>query len=96
MSEEKTPHSDIHNLTWEGKAITLIGTAHVSRHSAELVKETIAKQEPDTVCVELCETRLAAIKDADRWRNMDIVKIIKEKKALMLFMNLLLSSFQKK
>ncbi|WDP90095.1 MAG: TraB/GumN family protein [Desulfobacter sp.] len=96
MSEEKTPSNDIHNLTWDGKEITLIGTAHVSRHSAELVKETIEEQAPDTVCVELCNTRLATIRDADRWRNMDIVKIIKEKKALMLFMNLLLSSFQKK
>ncbi len=96
MSEATTEHSDIHHLTWEGKQIALIGTAHVSRHSAALVKETIETQQPDTVCVELCKTRLAAIQDADRWRNMDIVKIIKEKKALMLFMNLLLSSFQKK
>ncbi len=89
-------NSDIHNLSWQGKEILLIGTAHVSRHSAQLVSQTIEEVQPDTVCVELCHTRLAALKDADRWRNMDIVKIIKQKKALMLFMNLLLSSFQKK
>ncbi|MCG8637322.1 MAG: TraB/GumN family protein [Desulfobacterales bacterium] len=89
-------HNDIHTLTWEGKEILLIGTAHVSRHSAELVTDTIEETRPDAVCVELCNTRLASIQDADRWRNMDIVKIIKEKKSLMLFMNLLLSSFQKK
>ncbi len=96
MEEENTEHNDIHTLSWEDKEITLIGTAHVSRHSAQLVTETIEAVQPDTVCVELCNTRLAALRDADRWRNMDIVKIIKEKKALMLFMNLLLSSFQKK
>ena len=96
MEEEKKINNDIHTLSWEDKKITLIGTAHVSRHSAELVTRTIEEKRPDTVCVELCNTRLAAIQDADRWRNMDIVKIIKEKKALMLFMNLLLSSFQKK
>ena len=96
MEEEKTMHNDIHTLTWEGKEILLIGTAHVSRHSAELVTDTIEETRPDAVCVELCNTRLASIQDADRWRNMDIVKIIKEKKSLMLFMNLLLSSFQKK
>ena len=90
------PHKDIHRLVWEDKAIILIGTAHVSRSSAELVTETIRAEAPDTVCVELCNTRLSAIRDSDRWRNMDIVKVIKEKKALMLFMNLLLSSFQKK
>jgi len=96
MEEENRTNSDIHTLSWEDKEITLIGTAHVSRHSAELVTQTIEDIQPDTVCVELCNTRLSAIQDADRWRNMDIVKVIKEKKALMLFMNLLLSSFQKK
>ena len=99
LMEDQTqilPDSDIHRLTLEDREIILIGTAHVSRQSAELVSQTIEAETPDTVCVELCRTRLAAIQDQDRWRNMDIVKIIKEKKALMLFMNLLLASFQKK
>jgi len=94
LVREKDKMVDI--LTCNGKQIILIGTAHVSRQSAKLVEDTIHEQNPDTVCVELCETRLASLKDADRWRNMDIVKVIKEKKALMLFMNLLLASFQKK
>ena len=94
LVQEKDKMVDI--LTCNGKQIILIGTAHVSRQSAKLVEDTIHEQNPDTVCVELCETRLASLKDADRWRNMDIVKVIKEKKALMLFMNLLLASFQKK
>ncbi|RLB93424.1 MAG: TraB family protein [Deltaproteobacteria bacterium] len=94
--EDLSEKSDIHKLSFQGKQILLIGTAHVSRHSAQLVEETILEQNPDTVCVELCATRLASLQDADRWRNMDIVKVIKQKKALMLFMNLLLASFQKK
>ena len=96
MSENPIDHSDIHILNRDGKQIILIGTAHVSRHSAQLVSDTIASEQPDTVCVELCNNRLATIRDKDRWQNMDIVKIIKEKKALMLFMNLLLAAFQKK
>ena len=86
----------ITHISCNGKTIILIGTAHVSRQSAQLVEDTIHAQLPDTVCVELCQTRLASLKDADRWRNMDIVKVIKEKKALLLFINLLLASFQKK
>lgn len=86
----------IDHLTIADKEIILIGTAHVSRQSADLVQETILTETPDTVCVELCQTRLNSLKDADRWRNMDIVKVIKEKKALLLFINLLLASFQKK
>ncbi len=83
-------------ISCNGKEILLIGTAHVSKQSAELVQDTIHEQKPDTICVELCQTRLASFRDADRWRNMDIVKIIKKKKALLLFINLLLASFQKK
>ncbi len=86
----------INELTCNGKQIILIGTAHVSKQSAKLVEDTIHEQTPDTVCVELCQTRFASLKDTDRWRNMDIVKVIKEKKALLLFVNLLLASFQKK
>ena len=86
----------IDTISCNGKEILLIGTAHVSKQSAKLVEDTIQEQNPDTVCVELCQTRLASLKDADRWRNMDIVKVIKEKKALLLFINLLLASFQKK
>ncbi|NWH05887.1 TraB/GumN family protein [Desulfobacter latus] len=96
MNENPTDNNDIHMLDRDGKQIILIGTAHVSRHSAQLVSDTIASEQPDTVCVELCNNRLGSIRDKDRWQNMDIVKIIKEKKALMLFMNLLLAAFQKK
>ncbi len=97
---ESTPHYKtnrmVQELSWEDKRITLIGTAHVSRQSAELVEQVILEEQPDTVCVELCHTRFAAVKDSDKWRNMNIVKVIKEKKSLMLFMNLLLASFQKR
>jgi pheromone shutdown-related protein TraB len=96
MEQTATENQSLHRLSHGEKQILLIGTAHVSRQSAQLVTDTILAENPDTVCVELCHTRLAAIRDADRWRNMDIVKIIREKRALMLFMNLLLASFQKK
>ena len=86
----------IETISFNGKKILLIGTAHVSKQSAELVQTTIQEEKPDTVCVELCKTRLSSLQDADKWRNMDIVKIIKEKKVLLLFINLLLASFQKK
>ncbi|OQY02415.1 MAG: conjugal transfer protein TraB [Desulfobacteraceae bacterium 4572_130] len=86
----------VHDISCNGKNIILIGTAHVSKQSAKLVKDIINKEKPDTVCVELCKTRLDSIENNDKWRNMDIVKIIKEKKALLLLMNLMLASFQKK
>lgn len=86
----------IHNLEHEDKKILLIGTAHVSRESTDLVKKTIEAEKPDAVCVELCESRFQSIRRKDRWLDMNIVKVIKEKKTFLLLSNLLLASFQKR
>jgi pheromone shutdown-related protein TraB len=83
-------------LTYEGRDIILVGTAHVSLDSAELVARVIQEEKPDTVCVELCESRFQALTQKKRWQEMDIVKVIREKKASLLFLNLLLASFQKR
>jgi len=86
----------VHRLTADGKEIILVGTAHVSRESVHLVEEVIRAETPDTVCVELCASRHQALRQKDRWRDMDIIKVIKEKKAFLLLSNLLLASFQKR
>ena len=74
----------------------LIGTAHVSKQSAEQVKEVIEAERPDTVCVELDEQRHQAITEGNKWKETDIFKVIKEKKAALLLVNLMLSSYQKR
>ncbi len=86
----------IHQLKTANKEITLIGTAHVSKESVALVEKVIDEEKPDTVCVELCESRYQSLKSRDQWRNTDIVKVIKEKKAFLLLSHLLLASFQKR
>jgi len=86
----------LHRLQADGNETILVGTAHVSRESADLVAEVIKTEKPDTVCLELCESRYQAIRQKERWREMDIIKVIKEKKAFLLLSNLLLASFQKK
>lgn len=78
------------------KDVLLVGTAHVSRDSAELVTRVIAEEKPDTVCVELCQPRYQALRNKNQWREMDIFQVIKEKKAFLLLANLLLAAFQKK
>ncbi|MED4015705.1 TraB/GumN family protein [Sutcliffiella cohnii] len=87
---------NITTLNYEGKQIILIGTAHVSKKSAEEVKEVIEREQPDTVCVELDEPRYQSIMAGNQWKDMDIFKVIKEKKASLLLMNLAISSFQKR
>lgn len=94
--ENENSREMLHHLTVGEKVVTLIGTAHVSKESAELVQAVIEEQKPDTVCVELCESRHQAISQKDRWENTDIVKIIKEKKAFLLLSNLMLAAFQRR
>ena len=91
-----TSQAHIHRLTHDGREFILIGTAHVSRESADLVRDTIETEKPDTVCVELCESRWQSIKQQSRWQDMDIVKVVKEKKAFLLLSNLILASFQRR
>lgn len=89
-------NANIDQLTVDNKEISLIGTAHVSRESAELVEKVIEEQRPDTVCIELCESRYQALSQKKKWQDTDLIKVIKEKKALFLLSNLMLTSFQKK
>jgi pheromone shutdown-related protein TraB len=87
-------NENITRLHIENKEYILIGTAHVSKHSAELVKEVIELEQPDSVCIELDEQRYKSITDGNKWKEMDIFQVIKEKKASLLLMNLAISSFQ--
>ena len=91
-----TDDTSIHRLEHQGRTVTLIGTAHVSRESADLVRRTIETENPETVCVELCASRLQSIRQKSRWQEMDIIKVVKEKKAFLLLSNLILASFQKR
>ena len=87
---------NITRLLFRNKEILLVGTAHVSRESADLVERTIREEKPDTICVELCQDRLDAIRQQDRWHEMDIMKVIRDKRTSLLLAQLLMASFQKK
>jgi pheromone shutdown-related protein TraB len=93
MSEKDQNITRIH---LDGKEFILIGTAHVSKHSAEQVKEVIESERPDSVCIELDEQRYQSITEGNKWKEADVFKVIKEKKATFLLMNLAISSFQKR
>ena len=93
---EKNYPEDVHIINKDGREFILVGTAHISRQSADLVKDVITKENPDTVCVELDEKRFKALSEKNRWENLDIKTIIKEKQLSTLIINLLLASYQKK
>ncbi|MBW1730153.1 MAG: TraB/GumN family protein [Deltaproteobacteria bacterium] len=89
-------HKNIERIETQEKTFILVGTAHVSRESAELVRNIIHEEHPDTVCVELCSSRFETLTKKKQWEETDLLKVIKEKKAFLLLSNFVLSSFQKK
>ena len=90
-------NADIYRInSSDGKEIILVGTAHISKTSLELVRETIENEHPDTVCVELDEGRLKSIQDPDRWKKTDLKEVIKKKQLATLIANLVLGSYQKR
>ncbi len=80
----------------DGRSIYILGTAHVLADSKKEVEELIDGIDPDTVCVELCDSRYQSLKDKNRWKNLDIVKVIRQGKGFLLLANMILSSFQKR
>ena len=89
-------NSDIYRIKKADREIVLVGTAHISQVSKDLVRETIESENPDTVCVELDEGRLNSIKDPDRWKRTDLKQVIKNKQLGTLVANLVLGSYQKR
>ncbi len=78
------------------KEIFIVGTAHVSEESRKEVESLIDSVNPDTVCIELCDSRYQSLKNKEKWKNLDIVKVIREGKGFLLFANMILSAFQKR
>lgn len=87
---------DVSVLKLGEKTILLVGTAHISRRSADLVEEIINNELPDTVCIELDDKRFEALSKPQRWEQLDLKQIIRKKQLSTLLVNLVLSSYQKK
>ena len=64
--------------------IRLVGTAHISRSSADLVREQIADFEPDIVAVELDVDRLQALENPQAFDEETLGSAIKAGKAPLL------------
>ncbi len=89
-------NENIVKVNYKDKEIYLVKTAHVSKNSIADVRECIEEVKPDAICIELDEDRYKKLSEPDKWRETDIIKIIKEKKVGFLLVNIILSSFQRR
>tara|TARA_B100001750_G_scaffold246650_2_gene269704 strand:- start:137 stop:1300 length:1164 start_codon:yes stop_codon:yes gene_type:complete len=70
--------------------LRIIGTAHISRKSADVVRQHIDDWKPDVVAVELDEGRLSALRNPESFDEEALSKVIKSgRTALVLFQSLL-------
>ena len=88
--------SDVHILDVDGREFVLVGTAHISRESVDLVREVIEKEQPDCVCVELDSARYLALSRKQHWESLDLRQVIRQKQLATLLVNLVLASYQKR
>jgi pheromone shutdown-related protein TraB len=99
MTEVTTNTSNtgsLRRLTLDGREIILLGTAHVSQASVDMVRAVIAEEQPDTVCVELDHQRHKALRNPRHWETLNLIEIIRQGQAPFLCANLILSAYQKR
>lgn len=83
-------------LNWQQHQINLLGTAHVSKASAEKVHQLINQGDYDWITIELCPNRYQSLTDPDSLANMDLFKVIKEGKTNMVMASLALGAYQQR
>ena len=76
--------------------VTLLGTAHISKASADKVRELLQSGDYDCVAIELCYSRHRTIVDPDALAKMDLFQVIREGKATMVAASLALGAFQQR
>ncbi|HSL40412.1 MAG TPA: TraB/GumN family protein [Desulforhopalus sp.] len=87
---------DVHVIHHDDRTILLVGTAHISQDSVNLVRTVIEQEEPDCVCLELDDKRYQALTEQQQWQSLDLKSIIKNKQLSTLLVSLLMASYQKR
>ena len=89
-------NENIVKIDYKDKQIYLVKTAHVSKNSVQDVQDCVNEIKPDSICIELDQDRYNKLTEPEKWRETDIVKVIKNHQVGFLLVNVILSSFQKR
>jgi pheromone shutdown-related protein TraB len=93
MNDREEP---VVQISVNGAEVTLLGTAHVSKASADKVRELLAGGDYDAVAVELCPSRYNAIIDPDSLARMDLFRVVRDGKVPMVTASLALGAYQQR
>lgn len=96
-AEERAPaEQPTVEIVRDGVHYTLLGTAHVSRASVDAVRAAIDSNRFDAIAVELDAQRLKALTQPDAMAELDLVKVIRERKVAPFAANLALAAYQRR
>ncbi len=86
----------LQTLTRDGVHYWLLGTAHVSQTSARVVRALVESGRFDAVAIELCGSRHQALTDQNRWQDLNLFAILRQRKGGMMMASLALASYQRR
>ena len=86
----------VNNIVEIDDGLRILGTAHVSSESVELVRNQIEEWGPALVAVELCPSRMAALTEPESLDSEDLLKIIKEGRSAMILLQSALAAQQRR
>ncbi len=95
-TEQTSSEQPTREISRDGVHYVLLGTAHVSRASVTAVTEMAGTGNFDAIAVELCPARHQALTKQQQWKEMDLYRIIREKKAGLVMANLALGAYQRR
>ncbi|MFK7795487.1 MAG: TraB/GumN family protein [Gammaproteobacteria bacterium] len=96
MNELPAESQPIEEIQVNNTKITILGTAHVSKASADAVQELIETNQFDVIAIELCDSRYKSIVNPNSLAEMDLFEVIKTKKASMVAASLALGAYQQR
>lgn len=96
---EPQPHPvwerDVWRVALGEREILVVGTAHISRESVDLVRRVIDAEQPERVCIELDPRRFQALSHPRDFEGLDLRELIRGRQLSTLLLNLVLAAYQR-
>ena len=93
---EASPHGPRRTVVQDGTTFVLLGTAHISRASTEEVVAEVRSGQYDAVAIELCESRLRALREPDYLERMDLFEVLRQGRGGLVMANLAMGAYQQR
>jgi pheromone shutdown-related protein TraB len=86
----------LREIRYRDTPITLLGTAHISRSSAEQVERELDSRAYEAVAIELCPSRYEALNNPQALAELDLMQVLRQGKASMVMANLAMAAYQQR